>query len=62
MSKTHIVTQISPPLDQQLAELLIEEFTSLERRCFLGDWEPATLDGGQFAEIASRIIYHIDSG
>jgi len=34
----------------------------LERRCFLGDWEPATLDGGQFAEIASRIIYHIDSG
>jgi hypothetical protein len=34
----------------------------LERRFVMGDWEPATLNGGQFAEIASRIIYHVDSG
>lgn len=27
----------------------------------LGDWEPATLDGGQLAELVARIIYHQDS-
>lgn len=26
-----------------------------------GDWEPATLDGGQFCEISARCIYQIDS-
>ena len=57
-----LVSQISPPLDQSLAAALLPEFIDLERRFVLGDWEPATLNGGQFAEIASRIIYHIDSG
>src|SRR6185437_1840320 len=53
--------QVSPPLDNQLAESLIKEFLDLERRFVLADWEPATLNGGQFAEIAARIIYHIDA-
>lgn len=26
-----------------------------------GDWEPATLDGGQFCEIGARCVFHIDS-
>lgn len=57
-----LVAQISPPLDKSLATALSAEFIDLERRFVLGDWEPATLNGGQFAEIASRIIYHSDSG
>lgn len=57
-----LVAQLSPPLDQQLLDLLVTEFLSMERRFFLGDWEPATLDGGQFAELASRVVYHVDSG
>ena len=57
-----LVAQISPPLDRSLATTLLTEFVDLERRFTLGDWEPATLNGGQFAEVASRIIYHIDSG
>jgi hypothetical protein len=40
----------------------LNEFISLERRYVLRDWEPAELDGGQFAEILARIIYHLDSG
>ncbi len=35
---------------------------SLERRFLLRDWEPATLDGGQFCEIAARCLYGLDSG
>lgn len=62
MVQQELVRQIVPPLDQELAESLIQEFISLERRYVLCDWEPATLDGGQFSEIAARIIYHIDSG
>jgi hypothetical protein len=61
-NKEHIVVQVCPPLDNELVGGLIDEFISQERRYVLGDWEPATLDGGQFAEIASRIVYHVDSG
>ncbi len=57
-----LIGKISPPIDGNLATALVAEFIALERRFVLGDWEPATLDGGQFAEVASRIVYHIDSG
>lgn len=56
-----LVAQVCPPLDKTLTTQLVDEFMSLERRYVLGDWEPATLDGGQFAEIVARIIYHQDS-
>ena len=57
-----LVAQISPPLDRSLATALLTQFVDLERRFVVGDWEPATLNGGQFSEVASRIIYHLDSG
>lgn len=60
-NKEDLFLQVCPPLDNQLVGGLVDEFISQERRYVLGDWEPATLDGGQFAEIASRIIYHVDS-
>jgi hypothetical protein len=56
-----LTASISPPIDRVLAEQLVEEFTSVERRFVLRDWEPAELDGGQFAEILARILYHLDS-
>ncbi len=62
MNIDELVSQISPPLDEALADSLLTEFVDLERRFALSDWEPATLDGGQFAEVASRIVYHLDSG
>lgn len=33
----------------------------MERRYIQRDWEPAELDGGQFAEVLARILYHMDS-
>jgi hypothetical protein len=57
----YLLSNIAPPLDGTLASLLIGEYISLERRFLAGDWEPATLDGGQFCEISARGIYHIDS-
>lgn len=45
-----------------LAEQLVDEFVSIRRRYILRDWEPAELDGGQFSEIAGRILHHLDSG
>ena len=62
LDSTNFISKISPPLDQVLATSLVSEFLDLERRFVLGDWEPATLNGGQFAELASRIVYHVDSG
>lgn len=61
VDKEDVIALICPPLNAELVEGLIDEFISQERRYVLGDWEPATLDGGQFAEVASRIIYHVDS-
>lgn len=57
-----LIALLSPPLDAILAEALLREFVAIERRFVLSDWEPATLDGGQFCEIAARILYHVDSG
>lgn len=57
-----LVARLSPPLDIFLTEQLVKEFVSIERRYILQDWEPAELDGGQFCEIAGRVLYHRDSG
>jgi hypothetical protein len=62
IEKSAMLTALSPPLDHLLASQLLDEFVSAERRFIQRDWEPAELDGGQFAEIAARILYHLDSG
>src|ERR1044072_135771 len=62
VEKAFLVNQISPPLDAFLATQLVDEFTSMERRFIQREWEPTELDGGQFAEILARIVYHMDSG
>jgi hypothetical protein len=61
IEKSTLLAAISPPLDHLLASQLLDEFVSAEKRFIQRDWEPAELDGGQFSEIASRIIYHQDS-
>jgi hypothetical protein len=62
IDKAALISSVCPPLDAKLTEQLIDEFISQERRYILRDWGPATLDGGQFAEAAARILYHQDSG
>ncbi len=54
--------ELSHRLDSVLADQMLSEYISQEKRYVLGDWEPATLDGGQFVEAAARIVYHRDSG
>ena len=62
VNRNSLLSQLAPPLDSQLAQQLIDEFVSQERRFIQRDWEPSTLDGGQFCEVMSRILYHMDSG
>lgn len=57
-----LISAIAPPIDTLLVTQLVDEFVSIERRFIQRDWEPAELDGGQFAEILARILYHQDSG
>lgn len=61
VSKANLVSQLAPPMDAQLAQDLVDEFVSQEKRFIQGDWEPSQLDGGQFCELLARIIYHEDS-
>jgi hypothetical protein len=62
IGKAQLIQALAPPLDADLVSQLIDEYLSMERRYILGEWEPSTLDGGQFVEAASRIIYHQDAG
>ena len=62
IEKNAVVAQLSPPFDHFLATQLLDEFVSMERRYIQRDWEPTELDGGQFAEVLARILYHQDSG
>src|SRR5438128_2102537 len=61
VDKPTLLSQLAPPLDRQLAQQLVDEFISQERRFIQRDWEPGQLDGGQFCEVLSRILYHQDS-
>jgi DNA-binding PadR family transcriptional regulator len=61
VEKAQLVSQLSPPLDVALAQQLVDEFVSMERRYIQRDWEPAELDGGHFCEVLARILYHQDS-
>lgn len=62
VDKQQLLEELVPPLDLRLTDQLLSEYVSQEKRYILGDWEPATLDGGQFVEAAARILYHKDSG
>ncbi len=61
IERSFLISNISPPFDNLLATQMVDEFIAMERRFIQRDWEPASLDGGQFAEIAGRILYHLDS-
>jgi hypothetical protein len=61
LDQAGLLHAVCPPLDGELTSVLLRELVSMERRYALRDWEPATLDGGQFTEAASRILYHQDS-
>ena len=57
-----LVAAIAPPLDPALAQQLIDEFVSAERRYVQNDWQPAELNGARFAELLALTLYHQDSG
>ena len=57
-----LAAKLSPPVDADFARQLVEEYRGIERRFRLRDWRSTELDGGRFAEILARILYHLDSG
>src|SRR6266849_5277946 len=62
VDKESLLRDLTLRLDPVLTEQLLAEYISQEKRYILRDWEPATLDGGQFVEAAARLVYHMDSG
>lgn len=60
--RVDLVRMISPPLDASLTHALVDSFADQEARFSVGDFGPATLNGGRFCEAVARILYHIDSG
>jgi len=61
IERGNLISKLSPPFDHLLATQFVDEFLSMERRFIQRDWEPAELDAGQFAEIMSKILYHLDA-
>lgn len=61
VARSQLIEMLCPPIAVKLCEMLVDEFVSAERRYIQRDWEPAQLDGGQFAEVAARIYYNADA-
>jgi len=49
-------------IDPKLVDSLFEHFYELQSRYVQGDFEPSELNGGKFAETATRIIQFLTSG
>lgn len=49
-------------VDPALAQQLVDSYTKMQKRYYVGDWKPAELDGGQFCEAVARAIYQVDMG
>ncbi len=54
--------ELSGHIDSTLADQLFSESEELETSFALHKWKHTQLDGGRFCEVASRIIYSVDSG
>ncbi|WP_326569464.1 hypothetical protein VSH64_48350 [Amycolatopsis rhabdoformis] len=62
MLPNDLSTALAKEIDPTLAAQLIEEARSLEESFLLRRWKYTELDGGRFAEVSARIVYHADSG
>ncbi|OJU88103.1 hypothetical protein BGO17_03970 [Candidatus Saccharibacteria bacterium 49-20] len=62
MKSADLVSLLSQSIDGRLAQSLVDEFIELEEAFTARKWKATELDGGRFAEAASRIVYAIDSG
>jgi hypothetical protein len=62
IDRQSLIREMSHTVDCLLVTQLVDEFISAEKRYVLRDWEPLELDGGQFSEVAARILYTVDTG
>lgn len=51
--------QLGEHIDEVLVDKLLEHYTELKRRYYLGDHEPGELNGAKFAEVVIRILQHL---
>jgi len=61
MDGPELVAELAKSVDPVLAQQLIDEAIGVEEAFRLRRWKNTELDGGRFAEVASRIIYSIDA-
>jgi hypothetical protein len=62
MDVKNIEAELSKTIDNTLAQQLIQEFVKIEETFILKKWQYTELNGGRFSEVASRIVYSVDSG
>lgn len=62
MKPAELVVELSKSIDPTLARQLVDETVAIEEAFGLKRWKYTELDGGRFAEVASRIVYSVDSG
>jgi hypothetical protein len=61
MTPEELAKKLSIHIDPGLAKSLLHESTELESAFTVKKWKYTELDGGRFAEVASRIVYAVDS-
>lgn len=61
-STAPLVSLLTPGLPDGVAQRLADCYLDVEQRFFVGDWEPAELDAGQFCEAVGTALYLLDAG
>jgi hypothetical protein len=57
-----VLAAISPPLPDEIATRLLNEYLHIKQQFFLRRYRPSELNGGRFGECIVRLIQHLDTG
>jgi len=62
LSQAQLVAELSTLVDPTFAAAILDSYVEMQKRFFVGDWQPAELDGGRICEAVARAVYQLDSG
>lgn len=59
ISQAQLISTLSPPIPQEIAEHLIIEYLEVKKHLILGKYSPTELNGARFAECVLRLLQHL---
>lgn len=61
ISLVKLKQNLAAVIDPTFATQLVDNYTKMQQRYYMGDWQPSELNGGKFCEAAARAMYQLDT-